>query len=442
MLLILGICSMTTVFSQTMPTQPEQKGLKIGDTVPEIFFKDMVNYPTKTAKLSDFRGKLVILDFWATWCAPCVGALPKLDSLQKEFKGVIMIVPVSMEPNVTVQNFFSINEAIRNTILPSATETDLRQYFPYAGIPHEVWIDGQGKVIAITSGAEVNKKRIDEYLNGTLEKMEEKRDVLVYDTSKPLLLGFLGERQVNPKDVKYTSTVLPYIKGARSGVHFTVLKGEVAKAITTNVGITSIYQLAYSPFPAKNLKDWYLLLRSRIIWEAKDKKLAPYPINPQNIIMPEEFLFSFEIIRPSTFYEKLPSLIEDELNKFFLDNYKIFAQLESRETICWVLTDVKNADTTLKKGKRNLLNIDKYSKRITATNVDIDYFLPRLIGFYNPLFKYPVLNGTSHTGIISFDINADPGDFESVRLALQEKGFVFKLKRMKIPMIIFKDAKK
>ena len=44
--------------------------------------------------LSDYRGKVVILDFWATWCPPCRKGIPDLIELQKEYKGDIVIIGI------------------------------------------------------------------------------------------------------------------------------------------------------------------------------------------------------------------------------------------------------------------------------------------------------------------------------------------------------------
>jgi thiol-disulfide isomerase/thioredoxin len=58
--------------------------LKIGDKVPEITISNILNYkdstgkPSTSAKISEFKGKLLILDFWATWCTPCIKYLPEL----------------------------------------------------------------------------------------------------------------------------------------------------------------------------------------------------------------------------------------------------------------------------------------------------------------------------------------------------------------------------
>jgi thiol-disulfide isomerase/thioredoxin len=59
---------------------------------------EIQNADDKPMKLSDFKGKVVLLNFWATWCAPCVKEMPSLDRLQAAFsKDKFLIVPLSID---------------------------------------------------------------------------------------------------------------------------------------------------------------------------------------------------------------------------------------------------------------------------------------------------------------------------------------------------------
>jgi cytochrome oxidase Cu insertion factor (SCO1/SenC/PrrC family) len=68
--------------SELKNAPPEIQPLSIGDKVPDIQFENILNYKSKKAKLSDFKGKLVILDMWSTSCTFCIAAFPKMEELQ------------------------------------------------------------------------------------------------------------------------------------------------------------------------------------------------------------------------------------------------------------------------------------------------------------------------------------------------------------------------
>ena len=66
----------------------------IGKTAPDFTIKDA----DRTVSLSQFRGKIVVLNFWATWCPPCVEELPSLVQLQKKFQGTdVTVLAVSVD---------------------------------------------------------------------------------------------------------------------------------------------------------------------------------------------------------------------------------------------------------------------------------------------------------------------------------------------------------
>jgi thiol-disulfide isomerase/thioredoxin len=79
---------------------------KAGQAVPAITFEDPDGAPTS---LADFRGKPVLLNLWATWCAPCVAEMPTLDRLAAREAGRIDVLTVSQDLNgrEKVEAFFA-----------------------------------------------------------------------------------------------------------------------------------------------------------------------------------------------------------------------------------------------------------------------------------------------------------------------------------------------
>ena len=75
------ILSAGSLFAQTADSQTKQ--LKVGDAVPDFAFTD---FEGKPRNFSEYKGKIVLLDFWATWCSPCLKDIPKLKVIYDKYK--------------------------------------------------------------------------------------------------------------------------------------------------------------------------------------------------------------------------------------------------------------------------------------------------------------------------------------------------------------------
>jgi len=78
------------------------KQLTIGDTVPAFVLNNtIIHFNNDSAKLSTISSKLLILDFWATWCTSCLQGFPKLETLQQQFKQDLQVVLVNSKRSAT-----------------------------------------------------------------------------------------------------------------------------------------------------------------------------------------------------------------------------------------------------------------------------------------------------------------------------------------------------
>lgn len=174
------------------------KPLKVGDSIPESLWDlpiNIVNGPSKSDsfKLRQFLNKkLIIIDFWATWCSPCIRSIQKLDSLQPIFKDNLAVFATSYEDRDRV-NAFLKKQGIK---LFSGTKTEyLKQYFPHKMIPHQVWIKN-GKIIAITDGSDATGENIQRALTDDSFKLATKDDRLDYSRSR-YLTDFIDTADIN-----------------------------------------------------------------------------------------------------------------------------------------------------------------------------------------------------------------------------------------------------
>ncbi|MDE3182836.1 MAG: TlpA family protein disulfide reductase, partial [Bacteroidota bacterium] len=155
------------------------KALKIGDALPAMPAGTIINYSASSATLADFKNELVILDFWSTWCVPCIKAMPGFEELQQQFKGKVQFVLATPQEKETIRKFLQK----KNVGLPCFVEDkELSKYFPHNSVPHEVWIK-EGRVVAVTYAEEVSEENIRKVLEGRKINLVEKKADFDYDIS-------------------------------------------------------------------------------------------------------------------------------------------------------------------------------------------------------------------------------------------------------------------
>ncbi len=105
-----------------------------------------------TFSLSENKGKVILLNFWATWCGPCVGEMPAFQKLDEKYGDEVMILAVNcMEDRETVDRF--IKETGYNFPIAYDEEGVVSYTYPSSGIPYTLVIGKDGVVKNIYVGA-------------------------------------------------------------------------------------------------------------------------------------------------------------------------------------------------------------------------------------------------------------------------------------------------
>lgn len=138
------------IFSFPAFAAPEGFEVSKPAALPEIAFQ---NEQGQKVKLSAFKGKTVVLNLWATWCAPCVTEMPDLNTLQKRLKDKnIEVITVSMDRSIEVARQFYKKAGI--DVLPLYWDSTRSLGFDlgFNGLPATVIVNPDGIEVARVSG--------------------------------------------------------------------------------------------------------------------------------------------------------------------------------------------------------------------------------------------------------------------------------------------------
>lgn len=376
------------------------KGLQVGDTIPDISLGNILNNYTGKSRFSDFKGQLVILDFWNTACTDCIASFPKMEKLQSEFGEKIQVLLVNINESETeikkAQAHYKIKIEFPN--LPSIVRKEkgannesgtrepspLFKLFPLRGVPYHVYIGPDGTIehagpSSITYSKKVQDildgKKIDYSYNGNMVPR------LSSDKRMPFY-KLLGNTRIN--SVQFGSFITRYtgfINGPIPMSHENLIDSASSTRRYTylNAGIFYLFKVAL--FEKRINPDIYRnFLYGPAIWSNI--------ILPQNFdtpcLFPEENRFDTEIMNLSYCYEQVVRLniseeerlatMEADLNRYFKAEMGLEVHLETIKTAVYALIRTSGQDKLASTTKEKLPFYEYYKTRhIISKNKEKKY---------------------------------------------------------------------
>ncbi len=143
---LLGVAIVQAMDKKAEPENISQEvanmgGLTVGAKAPDFELKTLTG---ETVKLSDYKGKKVMLNFWATWCPPCKAEMPAMEEFHKEAGKDVVILAVNIDPHLDVKTFVDENKITFS--IPLDAEDKVNEMYQVLSIPTTYFIDTKGNI--------------------------------------------------------------------------------------------------------------------------------------------------------------------------------------------------------------------------------------------------------------------------------------------------------
>jgi thiol-disulfide isomerase/thioredoxin len=409
-------------------SMPLTQSLTIGDEVPNFLINDIYFYNKSSVELQEFRNKLILLDWWSYQCGTCIEAMPKLDSLQKEFKDKLIILPIIALKKIDdsakskLVKFWTNNKYTKNVSLPSIMDTSLYKIFKPQGVPSIFWIDSAQVVRAITSSDRVNRKEL-KFFDPNQSLKWENINKLDFDYSTSLIdSNFQNNEVIDRTKLAILTKYLQRISsnsGIDSNKHF-------LRYYAINQNIESLY--AHALLLNTQARDNKVLTESKLPPVTKSfSKYSGIYLEEWN----QKNLFSYEIIlRKGLTSNQIQRLIVEDLNR----KLGLRAAFAMRLTTSIVLKHQKNRITK----KRNQDTSNKSSVEYFSSIGELFERL-RMTAFYTPFINELSVSIKSPIIIPSSALDLSNLDVTELNKYLNYYGYCLEKKEAEFPVLVVQE---
>lgn len=340
---------------------------QLGKKSPEISFDKILNFEKSKASLSDFKDKVVILDFWATWCVPCINSFPHLEELKSKFPNDLQIITITNDSEERIRRFLEHRAMQLPVVIDEKKE--ISKIFPHGVIPHTIVIDQSGVIKVVATPSQITEELIEKILSGQEVNIKEKSDVKNFDFSLPLS---------GNENFTYQITITPYNKDYAS---YSNTEGDESpytgrRILATNLSARALYEIAYQ-FPS----------RTRTIVDVST--LSKFEWSEQNAIC-------FELIVPEALGGQRFDIMKQQLSIYF--GYQCF--VEKRVRPVKVLQRIKGTELQINKtknGTESTSSDTRYGLSMKSASIE------QLAGFLESKINQPVVNETNLEGLYDIE---------------------------------------
>ncbi len=457
--LLLTVLSYSSLLSQdrapSVKYQVEGTALDIGTVVPDFRLRQILNHKAEEVTLSEFRGKAILIDFWAPNCQPCVAQFPKLQAIQDKYKERLQIITIT---NDSLRN---VTELFRNMgykgfrLLTAAaglnnTNDSLFFAFPHKYIPFYVWIDRNGVLKALTSYEALNENNVALLINGgSLDTIIGRRENITSEAEHPAIYSYqesdIAEKMMLNDSINglinysmlagYNKKYPPSCAFDRSGIY------AYRRIRVWNLPLLTMFRLAYGKI-GKDIDGQELLPVPRVFFNIRDERIIHKLA--VNFLQPPETtgdLYCYDLISGEAGEEQLKKRMQEDLCKYF----GVKSSIIRKKVACYVLS-LKDSS------KLKTAGGDSYAKGnlyfLQLKNTPFSRLMDNIRSYnegskterYKGLESSIIIDETGFTGNIDISITARLNDTNALNIALGHYGLALHRGERWIDILLLEDA--
>jgi len=455
------IVSMFSLSAQTPRKESGADGLSmkylnIGDTIPQALwdlkFKTVGHVsPNKEQTLRDYLNnkKLVVLDFWATWCSTCIASFPDLYKLQDDMGAQVKVLSVTYQDRAAIEKFISKSEFIQsqglgNKFASIVDDKILTKYFKKDGIPFSVCIDNKGVVRSLSMPSELNVAALEQMIHDP-HAVPVASLVLKFD--KPLLEPYYDSK-INPY---YYSVLLPYGLGIAPTRVFNVDSvHRIKQLVVPNQNMFMQYAEALITDP--NFAIGIAKIPSRRILQVSNTESMHERLDADQNLKE----YTYESVSPlgyadTSIYRKMENDLDfhfgmkasyqlrnmDCLVLRVKDPKKLIISQHSAKSATVILNGLMTGDGT--QDGKYLQKADKWTK---SKNAVLDVTIKDIPNLFNRLHIAILPFMIDESGLkdrVSIALPDNISDMAQLKRAFEEQGLALSLEKRKIMMLVLTE---
>ena len=396
-----GLFAILLLLTITLTAKSQNYILKAGDRFPDITLHPLVNAPLKDLYLDNYPSKkYFILNFWGTWCSPCIPEMDALAKLQNKFQQQLQIIGVADDPLAKLVKYNAKKPS--KIWLVSDTAYLLYRMLNLASVGHCIIVDAQKQIVAIVKTDSVNAMLITRLLKG--EKIKSNADIAeVSHTDKdPFGIDSLQNSSF---------TIRSYMKGQQT-MGRSYNKGPFAFRRKTyyNMTATTMYKDAYD-----------IVSQKQVVYEFDKKKYDDFSDKSQ--------LYCFDLLVKPEEKDSLKIIMQRKLN----ESLPIKARTEIRTMPVYILKQKAAAALNLPESTTNTLDYSFSGNGFDGKAITIEEFTHI---YLNNELELPVINETGFTKRYDIKTNNDLRDKANIINAVDKLGLTLEKGERDVKVLI------